>query len=165
VVDVGAGTERNMTGLKSGKVESAESGVTLAVVVVQPGYESREGVIIGKGSMLMDSGTEATDPLMIAVSKVLGHGRVGEGKRGLAGPSGVEGTEGAAGGIGQGRGGIRKRLLGSTLVHHVSLDNIGHGTIGAELGRRKYKDEERVGISLDDFSIVIMGLTGGIGFA
>jgi hypothetical protein len=80
-MNIGAGIERDMMGVKSGTIDSAEFGVTDAVVVeIQHEVETRDGVIIGMGSMLIDLGTEATGPLTISVSEVLGHGGMGEGE-------------------------------------------------------------------------------------
>jgi hypothetical protein len=143
-VNLGDGIEGDMMEVKSGKEESVEFIVTVAVVVVVPhGVEGRDEVMSGIGSMLIDQGTEETDPITILVSEVLGHEGVGEGGREFVGATGgVVGAEGADGGTGRGGGAIEGRLVGSALVDHVSLDNMGYGNRVAELGRHGHGGEE-----------------------
>jgi hypothetical protein len=161
-VNLGEGIESDMMEVKSGKEESVEFIVTVAVVVVvQHGVEGRGEVMFGIGSMLIYPGTEETGPITIPVSEVLGHGGVGEGGREFVGATG--GVVGADGGTGRGGGAIEGRLVGSALVDHVSLDNMGYGNRVAELGRHGHGGEGKVGSSLKDCSVVAHGVVGRAG--
>lgn len=144
---VETGTERESRGVESGKGNSVEFGVTVAVevvIVVQHAVEGRDTGMFGIGSMLMDPGTDMTGPLTIPDSEVLGQGVVVEVGIILIGAAG-----GATGGSVGGGAGIGGWLVGSALVEHVLVDNKGYGNKVAELDRHGHEGEAIMGNSLD----------------